>query len=323
MGPGQTQMISDDRARPGEGTAAQSDAATDRCGAECGESRRIDTESGATEITEFVGAGSRIFTSLHIPPGDIRGAVVVCSPFQAEFLKNYRREVLLARRLAAAGWAVQRFHYRGTGNSDGESPTLDTMCSDAAAATDHLQQACRPPRLAFVGARFGGLVATVAANSYPGAALALWEPVTDTRTYLRELFRVRMIRELKDGVTERATAEGLLETLHAEGTVDIIGFSVDLPFVTAAGERKLGDQLTDATRPVLLVQCSRSDRVREPHRKLSEAWENAGATMTVTTAGDEETWWFESDVFHTEEDRPLTQRLVSITTDWITGLEQP
>lgn len=48
-------------------------------------------------------------------------AVVVCPPTLAAFPSNYGREVAAARALAARGYAVQRIHYRGTGNSDGDA----------------------------------------------------------------------------------------------------------------------------------------------------------------------------------------------------------
>src|SRR3989304_5088377 len=89
------------------------------------------------ETAGFFGLpGERLFGGTHLPAGAIHGGLVISSSIGPEQLTSYRNEVVLARRLAAAGVAVQRFHYRGSGHSDGEDVdlTLGTMVGGAAAA---------------------------------------------------------------------------------------------------------------------------------------------------------------------------------------------
>src|SRR2546423_5443891 len=84
-------------------------------GAPGGTSVLLDAATGAREERAFLGAGpERIFSTMHLPPGDAVGGLVVCSPLHNEFLKHYRREVLVSRHLAGHRGAVSRFHYRGT-----------------------------------------------------------------------------------------------------------------------------------------------------------------------------------------------------------------
>jgi exosortase A-associated hydrolase 1 len=55
---------------------------------------------------------------------------------------SHRQFVLLARRLASAGYPVLRFDYRGMGDSEGETRGFESIDQDIAAAIDSLKQAC-------------------------------------------------------------------------------------------------------------------------------------------------------------------------------------
>ena len=81
-----------------------------------------------------------LFMVTHLPAEPAEGAVVVCSPIQSELLKNNRREVMLARSLASQKLAVARFHYIGTGNSDGDvrEVSINGMTADTAAVATAL-----------------------------------------------------------------------------------------------------------------------------------------------------------------------------------------
>ena len=55
---------------------------------------------------------------------------------------SHRQFVLLARRLAQAGFAVMRFDYRGMGDSGGDTRGFESVDDDIATAVAALQQAC-------------------------------------------------------------------------------------------------------------------------------------------------------------------------------------
>jgi len=55
---------------------------------------------------------------------------------------SHRQFVLLARSLAAAGFSVFRFDYRGMGDSTGDLRQFDDVSDDIAAAIDAFQDAC-------------------------------------------------------------------------------------------------------------------------------------------------------------------------------------
>ena len=71
---------------------------------------------------------------LHVPaaPCDVGVVVIVGGPqYRAG---SHRQFVLLARELAAAGYAVLRFDYRGMGDSGGEPRDFERVSVDIAAA---------------------------------------------------------------------------------------------------------------------------------------------------------------------------------------------
>jgi alpha-beta hydrolase superfamily lysophospholipase len=95
---------------------------------------------GIAEEVAFVGdLGNRMFSVLHRPLDSPVAAVVLCPSLYADAIHNYRREVELARALAARGIAVQRFQYRGTGQSDGNDLdiTYERLCDDSQEVLAH------------------------------------------------------------------------------------------------------------------------------------------------------------------------------------------
>jgi len=197
-----------DESPPEHSEKRQPPAGRNRCSASClskrfghmGDVTRVDRRLGIVETLGFFGSGPlRMFGCTHAPQGRALGGVVICSPVLGEFLRNYRNEVMLARDLAVSGFAVQRFHYRGSGHSDGEwcDATFETMRDDAIVAAEWLKAATGVSDIAFVGTRWGALIAASAIPRFPMAPLVVIEPPLDCSRYFREVLRWRLMRELK------------------------------------------------------------------------------------------------------------------------------
>jgi hypothetical protein len=283
---------------------------------------RIDPRTGITEVAEFFGPNSqRSFGVRHLPAGEPVGGLVICSPLQAEHVRNYRREVFLGRALAAKGVTVQRFHYRGFGHSDGhpEEATLHGMKADALAAAHLLAREHKMGRIAFLGTRWGSLVAAAAVKEVEGAPLILWEPLTDPRRYFREVLRARLFQDLKEGTQGSGSVDALLRELQETGVVDVLGFAIGRQLYNDAAQWRIDRAVGTKPHSVLLIQVDRGSSLRRDHSILVSALKACGCTIETRIVERQEPWWFGGGgiAFRTEEETGKAGPLVTHTLNWL------
>lgn len=286
---------------------------------------RVDEASRVSEEAAFFGTGPDHMLGIHHRPlGPPRGAAVVCSPFQIEIMATYRWEVLLGRSLAQAGIAVQRFHYRGTGNSDGNAAELSfgRMVEDASTAAAGLEASGLP--VAFAGAGFGGMVAAAAAARVPGAPLVLRGPAFDGKKYFRDAFRAHVVaamREDPDGA-EASPAE-LLAELESRGTVDVLGNSLPLSFYQSAVGRTLESELGTDPRPVLLLQANPGGKPTRAAAGFGERLRAAGFDIEVFVVPRMEAFLLLGGGFRPIDDMPETSAQLEAVAAWLTNRWDP
>lgn len=290
---------------------------------------RVDHDRGIQVHVEFLESGpDSMIGFLHTPLDAPRGGVVLCSSLHAEMMGNYRKEVLLAERLAELGVAVQRFHYRGTGNSGGldADVTLDSMQDDARRWQRNLVESTSVADVGFFGVRFGALAAAGAASAAPGAPVAFWQPVVDPQAYFREIFRSQLMRELKAGKAPEPGAASLDEKLTSAGIADVLGYSIHETLYKSTVDRLLSDELGPAARPALVVQISRAAELAADLATLVEEWKGCGWATRTHVEVHEPAWWFVGEDWKAEELREETTTLVEITARWMAerlGGERP
>jgi alpha/beta superfamily hydrolase len=278
---------------------------------------RVDRRTRVREEVEFVGLGRQdMFSYLHRPPNEPRGGLVICSPLYGEFAHNYRREVVLARTLASDGVAVQRFHYRGTGNSDGaaEDVTFDSMSMDAVVAADHLVERAGVDQVAFLGTRLAALIAATAAARSDEAPLILWEPALDAETYFREIARNALIRDLKDAVPIQRRSGDSLAELDGDDFADVLGYSIHRNCYRSFLGHRLDEEVGNAPRALLLVQLSQRRDLRSEYEAFVGSVAARGLAVQTRAIYTNESWWFIGDPSLSTR---VTRPIVDTTSGWL------
>jgi hypothetical protein len=269
-------------------------------------------EDGTRDEVAFIGpSGARLFTCIHRPNGKAHGAVVICSPLFSEHVANYRREVLLGRRLAAMGVAAMRFHYRGAGHSDGGTGGLNIgrMSEDALTALEYLDERVSPDRYAFVGARLGAFPAVVLARRAVGAPVVLWEPVVEGSAYVRELSRIRRMHI-------GAPSEGPDGSAASSNAIEVLGYDVGRDLMASlAGESLIRHVVEPGA--LLLVQMQADGLLRPAYRDFLHLVEANGLTAEVRTIEARPTWWFAGAQWFDAASTEANEQIVIDSADWI------
>jgi alpha/beta superfamily hydrolase len=278
---------------------------------------RVDPATGVIEEAAFTSGAERLLTVTHLPQGQLRGALLVCPELGWGFTKNYRREVLLARRLAEAGWAVQRFHPRGVGESGGrfEDTTFDRLVGDAMEAADLLAGRTGQPPTAVLGSRLGAAVGLEVASRLGGVPLVAWDPIGSGRSYVRDLARLRGTWRLAMGDDEPVSAA---DELDRTGYLDVVGYRVSRRLHDQIAEMSLGELGADHRPPqaLLLHIGRRADTPPRDVRAVADELRGSGTEVDVAGVEGRFDWWLRKG-FDCEEASPVGRALITRTVSWL------
>ncbi len=273
----------------------------------------VDADTRTREEATFFGTShDLLFGVLHLPHGTPSAGVVVVSPLHMELVRNYRREVLLARTLAAHGIAVQRFHYRGTGHSDGDSTALscDSMLDDLADAVAHLRSRTGVERLALVGTRLGALVASV--GNAGGDPIALWEPVVDATRYYREVGRFGLMRAAAGRGTPPPSTSAELEQ---RGMVNVLGYELTADLLETSRAHPI--EAAPLPRAAFIAQTRRLSARDDDSHDLARIWAARGVDVETLDLASRGAWWFAEDVLAGDWSHKHARERIDATRDWI------
>jgi len=238
------------------------------------------TAPGAVrDEVELFGGPAAMFGCRHLPGASggeaATAGVLVCSSVGPGAAASYGAEARLGRALARAGVTVQRFHYRGTGASDGAAHAIGFagLVDDAREALD-LLRARRPARVAFVGVRLGALVACRLAAALDDAPVALWSPVLDPRRFLTQAVAARP--------ASRGSVDDAPTTSASAPDVDVFAMPLAGELLDGAAVAGLGDELGARPRDVLVLGTDDRDEA-DGYDALVRRWQARGLRVDVTT----------------------------------------
>ncbi len=284
---------------------------------------RVDDPAGIVEEAEFFGGGpDRLFGIRYMPKsGNPVAGVVMCTPILAQFRAHYRSGVLSARALAARGIAVQRFHYRGMGNSDGDQAalSLSTMTEDAVTAASRLTERTGAMRIAYLGVNVGGYPA--AAASQTGNPLILDSPPSSGRTYFRNALRAHAVYKLRREGDQSVTTDTLLEELRKpDADVSLLGCRVYL----ALYESLYGSSLVDATgttpRPTMLIGLGEGGALKPEGEKVRSELTERGFDVEVEVRAKVDPFWYVENA--APEDQTETGETADRIAGWLSAMSQ-
>lgn len=272
---------------------------------------------GCREHPAFVGpAGAAVFACLHLPAEPARGMVLLCSSIAAEWKYNYRREVLLARRLAGLGVAAVRLHYLGAGHSDDGEMTFGGMVDDVGRVRDWARgEAGEVERVAYFGSRLGAFVAAAAGRA-TRSPLACWNAPVTGAAYFREVFRILRVGRLAGAGTVGDTPAPV-DLLRAGQPVDVLGYTLGPALYRSAYELSFVDELGPPGRAVKLMEIGDA---RHAHQAAGHAiaLRERGFDVATSTVEDPRSWWLDgTDRPQADEHREVVGTLVGQTATWL------
>lgn len=256
--------------------------------------------------------GERVFAGHHLSARPTSRAVVMCHPLGEEKLWAHRVFVSLARDLAAAGFDVLRFDFRGEGDSDREfeQTDFDTRIQDACLAIDTVR-ALNPSitEVTLLGLRLGASVAAAAAVRRSDVTrLVLWDPVVDGAAYMQTVLRLNLMYQMAIHHKVIEDREALAARLAKGETVNIEGYELAEPLFKQVSAFRLTDVLSQFAGDTLLVQINQGDAPVKPELAAPAMSDSRCRVNAVR----EKQFWKEIKFFCRRSDA-----LTKATLDWL------
>lgn len=256
-----------------------------------------DAAAGITE--EFVGlelGGAGTVGVLSRPAsGGLGVGFVLCHAFGPEQLHLARADAVLARRLAAVGFPVLRFHGSGYGDSGRsmQDISVSSHVADGEEGARFLREATEVERVGFVGSRLGAAIALRLAEHTAAPLVAVWKAIPNGANYARDLLRSQVVHEIVHGAAgERGRPDRgdamreLREALERDGRADIKGFPLSRLAYEELDSLDVIPELTSFTGAALVGSVTRGDRPDPAASAVAKHLRDLGARVTEEVIRD-------------------------------------
>jgi dienelactone hydrolase len=197
--------------------------------------------SARTERPLYFGGPSHELFGWYHPPGGPaprRAGVVLCNTLGNESLRAFGTLRHLAEHLAAAGFAVLRFDFHGTGDSSGLDSDPDrvaTWMGDIDLAVDELRALSGAHAVGIAGLRLGGSLALLAAARRGDVdSVLLWDPYYEGKDFVTE-----SVRTHKMYVMLAPSTFTLKRPVEKNDGTEALGFFISNETIAALGALEL------------------------------------------------------------------------------------
>lgn len=178
----------------------------------------VDPARATPETIRYLdlAGGEQLYTVLHHARGESRGSLLLCGPINAERERGLRSIVDLARSLAADGYDVMRFDYRGIGESTGafDERCLSDWREDIRACATALRAIAPRAPLSLWGLRAGALLVSELFAAGLGDAAMCCAPM-DGQPLLQDILRRTLVADMMARPhAKRTTREEIVAALE-------------------------------------------------------------------------------------------------------------
>lgn len=248
-----------------------------------------DPATGQREDIQYLEVGDatagHVYLVHHHARGQSRGGVVLCGSISSDREGCLRTMVDMARALAASGFDVVRFDYRGIGESTGrfEDYSFSDWRRDIEVCIGLLRERLSGRPIALWGVRAGALLVSEAFRDELGDAAMFCAP-TDAQPFLQGILRRSLVNDMlsRPGL-KRANRAEIIAAIEQGAAVNIDGYLWSARLWMDAASHRFVVPAGDS-RPWQVVDFTDHPRTdlgggeNESHRKLSSVgrfWEAA------------------------------------------------
>lgn len=234
------------------------------------ESNHVQNSSLIKVDSFYFGPEDSLYGILQRPEGQMKMAIVVCSPLPYEddrldFVLNR-----LAHKLTSQGIGLLQFHYSGTRNSLGENVinSFQDWSDNIATAINELQIRFQISEPICMGIRFGANLLLNTAKAIHCKHIILWDPIFDGTSYLKALEKTHkyymyssmLIKNLRAPLLPKNAKELLGATYTHQALNELSNINLDASLPIMSNISWFASTEIDKQRQTFNTMCSKQKK---------------------------------------------------------------